>query len=156
MPRLYLRHDYTFVTRIAHLKCQELRRITAFLGMLCQQNERYVGTFFSKRELMLERFSASRDVFIHPTTQFPKGWTALAIIARPRSTAIYINGNLADCLATVDADRFSLETILGSNGGLFQLGKANWTNEGEFFGGLIDNVRIYAKFNNAFETKEEN
>ncbi|MGA7148222.1 MAG: LamG-like jellyroll fold domain-containing protein [Microbacterium sp.] len=36
----------------------------------------------------------------------------------------------------------TLSTILGSTGGVLQLGKANWAS-GEYFSGLLDNLRVY-------------
>lgn len=37
-----------------------------------------------------------------------------------------------------------LTDILGADGGVLQIGKANWSN-GEYFSGLLDNLKIWGK-----------
>ena len=37
-----------------------------------------------------------------------------------------------------------LTDILGADGGVLQIGKANWSN-GEYFSGLLDNLKIWAR-----------
>jgi len=114
-------------------------------------HENYIGIYFNSDGVpSVERYSNGRE----GATELTAGlgyhdWVQCALVIRPNSTAIYVNGTLAAGIDTTDAKRFSLPSIFGPDGGYTYFGKGNWGYEnsyfGEFFDGLIDNIRIYAK-----------
>ena len=112
--------------------------------------ENYIGVLTSNTAMTVERFSNGRGGAINTVGQVALApddpWQEIAIVVRAYSTAIYTNGRRVAETATTHPERFSLATIFGANGGYVQFGKANWTSEGEFFTGLIDNIRIYAGY----------
>ncbi|MCL2843111.1 MAG: family 43 glycosylhydrolase, partial [Oscillospiraceae bacterium] len=114
------------------------------------QSENYIGVMTSDTTMTVERFSGGRTgaTATAGAGNFASAgpWQEVALVVRPRSTAIYINGTRVGQSTTTDAERFSLPTIFGPTGGYVQLGKSNWTAGGEFFTGLIDNVKIYAGY----------
>lgn len=113
--------------------------------------ESYIGVHaYDDGKLIVERYSNGREGAIGPEGMFGKGWNKYALIVRQNSTALYMNEKLVDLSPTTNAKRFSLPILFGADGGYVSFGKGNWTSEhgyyGEFFDGLIDNIRIYAKF----------
>lgn len=52
---------------------------------------------------------------------------------------MYVNGTLVNSVEAKESH--DLTEILGKDGGILQLGKANWG--AEYFTGLIDNFKIY-------------
>ena len=112
--------------------------------------ERYIGVHYPNATTMnIERFSFGRpgDAFnARGTVPNVNIWYNVTIVARPFSTALYINGNLVQSRETNGDAAYTLPNLFGANGGWVQLGKANWTASGEFFTGLIDNVMIYAGY----------
>ena len=108
--------------------------------------ERYIGVHYpNNTTLNVERFSFGRPGDAHNargTVPNNNIWYNVAIVVRPYSTALYVNGNLVQSRETLNAN-YVLPNIFGAEGGIVQLGKANWSAAGEFFTGLIDNVRIW-------------
>ena len=116
--------------------------------------ENYIGTLWgSNTSLTIERFRGGRPgaaYYASGTVPTSNNWYRVNIVVRPNSTALYVNGNLAGSASTAN-DTYSLESILtnpsnaNQKGGVMHLGKANWTNTGEYFNGFLDNFKLYAK-----------
>jgi GH43 family beta-xylosidase len=70
-------------------------------------------------------------------------WKHVDLVITDTYTRLYIDGQLAG-EATGFTGR-SLTDILGTSGGIIQLGKANWTSAGEWYTGNLDNFKIYDK-----------
>ena len=71
----------------------------------------------------------------------PGKWKTVAVVFDGTKTSFYIDGRLAK--EEENANYATLKEILGSQGGIFQIGKANWTENGEYYDGKLDNFRIY-------------
>ena len=114
------------------------------------QQENYIGVLMSNTAITVERFSGGRagstNTVGQGTFASEHPWQEVALVVRAHSTAVYINGTRVAQTITTSPERFSLPTIFGANGGYVQFGKANWLSSGEFFTGLIDNIRIYAGY----------
>ena len=65
-------------------------------------------------------------------------WQHIDILISETNTALYINGTKVQ---ESDSD-YKLSDILGTEGGVVQVGKGNW-DAGEYYKGLIDNYKIY-------------
>lgn len=104
--------------------------------------EKYLGILDRAAGVVVERYcldNASRPA--NPTiTGITSDWKHVDVVITEEETRLYIDGELA-------ASRTSsvlLSDILTEEGGILQIGKANWGN-GEYYNGLIDNLKIYAR-----------
>ncbi len=68
-------------------------------------------------------------------------WKNVAVVYDTGSTSLYINGELVK--STTGENIATIKDILGENGGVFQIGRANW-GDGEFYNGMLDNFQVYA------------
>lgn len=67
-------------------------------------------------------------------------WKHVDLVLSGATARMYVDQKL---VATSTAGK-ALSTILGSSGGMLQVGKANW-GSGEYFSGLLDNLRVYGR-----------
>ena len=67
------------------------------------------------------------------------GWTKVDVVIEETQTTLYLNG-VKQGSSVASASKLS--DILGEDGGIFQIGKANWGN-GEYSNGQIDNFKVY-------------
>lgn len=68
------------------------------------------------------------------------------VVITETDTTVYLDGEYAGNTAS----SYKLGDILGEEGGILQIGKANWEN-GEYFNGLLDNLQIYCRAKTAEE-----
>ena len=105
------------------------------------QNEHYLGVMDKSSSVIAERYNNSGTRVSTgnlSATATPAGWKHVDVVLSGTSGKLYINGSLA---ASNTAGAL-LTDILGSSGGVLQLGKANWVS-GEYYSGLVDNLTIY-------------
>lgn len=104
-------------------------------------NEHYLGVMDKQTSVEVQRFNNAGS---RPSNSLngsaSAGWKHVDLVVREGSTALYINGQLADN----SASDYKLSDILTAAGGVVQFGKANWLAGGEYYNGLIDNLQIYA------------
>ena len=67
-------------------------------------------------------------------------WKHVDIVISGATAKLYIDSKLV----AVNNNGQKLADILGADGGVLQIGKANWSN-GEYFSGLLDNFKIWAR-----------
>ncbi|MCL2843122.1 MAG: family 43 glycosylhydrolase, partial [Oscillospiraceae bacterium] len=72
-------------------------------------------------------------------------WVNMSLVFRQHSTALYVNGELAETRVHDDNDAWRLPNILGPTGGYIMLGNGgfNYGTVSENFYGHIDNVQIW-------------
>lgn len=105
--------------------------------------EHYVGVLDKTTGVTLERYNnnGSRDSSGNIAyTKTNAGWKHVDIVITGATAKLYIDQKLVG----VNTTGKTLTEILGENGGVLQIGKANWAN-GEYFSGLLDNLKIYGK-----------
>ena len=68
------------------------------------------------------------------------GWTKVDVVIEEAQTTLYLNGVKQADGPVASASKLS--DILGEDGGIFQIGKANW-GDGEYSSGQIDNFKVY-------------
>lgn len=117
-------------------------------------NEHYLGTLDKTDSLVVERYdnAGSRDTsgnLAAPAAGLPSGWKHVDIVLKGTTGALYVDGRL---VASNDRGKL-LSGILGSTGGVLQLGKASWGG-GEYFTGLLDDVEVRNRALSAREVAE--
>ncbi|WP_162893360.1 LamG-like jellyroll fold domain-containing protein [Microbacterium halotolerans] len=106
------------------------------------QQERYVGLIDDEDGVTVERYnnSGARDSSGNlAATGLTGEWKHVDLVLDGDSAKLYVDQQLVDA----NAEGPMLTEILG-DGGILQLGKANWGG-GEYFSGLLDNVTIYSE-----------
>lgn len=113
------------------------------------ESEHYLGVLDTVSGLTVERYNGGKrpDSATGTSSSY---WKHVDIVVSETSTTIYVNGIKQ---STVES-AFKLSDILGSEGGIIQVGKANWVS-GEYYEGLIDNLKIYNRAKSAAEVLEE-
>jgi len=103
-------------------------------------NERYLGILDRTGGLTVERYrnSGGRDTTGNLTHDGRAGWKHVDLVLSGETARLYVDQKLLDAALSGPA----LDEILGTNGGVLQVGKANWGG-GEYFSGLIDDLTIY-------------
>lgn len=106
------------------------------------EKEHYLAILHKTSELLVERYNNTSGRPGNNISDKEKsvldGWFHVDLVVTETSTKLYVNGELAG-----ESDStYKLSDILGSTGGILQVGKGNW-NSGEYYKGLIDNYRIY-------------
>ncbi len=103
-------------------------------------HERYIGALDQKNSMKIERY-LSDGVRAEALDYNNSGsdWKAVAIVMDKDSYSLYVNGEKKKTVSS----SIPLEDILGENG-ILQIGKGNWGN-GEFYGGLIDNIKVFGE-----------
>ncbi len=103
------------------------------------QQEHYLGILHTSANLLLERYNNSNG---RPGNNIEatagSDWMHVDMVVSENATKLYVNG----VLAGESASDYKLSDIVGSAGGVLQVGKGNWDN-GEYFKGSIDNYRVY-------------
>ncbi len=99
--------------------------------------ETYIGALINNGKTTIERYCNGR--FPNPSLPSGTGWSHVDVVFTERDTAIYINGEIS-----VTASSVSLSKILGDKS-IFQIGKANWGDNGEYYKGWIDNFKVYGQ-----------
>ncbi|WP_236024553.1 LamG-like jellyroll fold domain-containing protein [Bifidobacterium pluvialisilvae] len=106
--------------------------------------EHYVGVLDKTTGITVERYdnnSGSRDSSGNiAITKTNTGWKHVDIVISGKTAELYVDQKLT----AVNTTGKTLTDILGETGGILQIGKANWGN-GEYFSGLLDNLKIYGK-----------
>lgn len=105
-------------------------------------NEHYLAVNERATQTGVQRWnnSGSRDNSGSPSVSgLTAGWRHIELRITNDVTELYVNGELL-AQKTPTASQ-ALTSILGSSGGIVQLGKANWVS-GEYFSGVLDNVEI--------------
>lgn len=104
--------------------------------------EKYLGFLYKGGKLTVERYNnlGSRETAANTTASVSAGWQHIDYVATDEGAALYVNGEEKASANTEESA--SLPAILGEDGGVLQLGKANWGG-GEYLNGLIDNFEIY-------------
>lgn len=113
--------------------------------------ERYLGLLEYQGAVSAERFKNSGS---RPETAFVEGvdtsqWIYVTLVHTAAETIIYINGEER----ARESSDIALPDIFGENS-ILQIGKANW-GTGEYYKGLLDNVRIVGTALTAKEVKAE-
>ncbi|MFS0661129.1 LamG-like jellyroll fold domain-containing protein [Niallia alba] len=105
------------------------------------QRERYIGIADKTSGITVERFnntgSRPGNSLSAPSST---SWKHIDLVIKENSTTIFVDGVQKD---TKDST-YKLSDILSETGGIIQLGKANW-GSGEYYKGLIDDVKIYSR-----------
>lgn len=102
--------------------------------------ERYIGILDTTDHLTVERYhnTDGRDTAGNlSTSELPAGWRHIDLVLDDTGASLYVDQQLVDVSTAGPA----LDEVLG-DGGILQLGKANW-GAGEHFTGLLDNVVLY-------------
>ncbi|PPF72829.1 family 43 glycosylhydrolase [Rathayibacter sp. AY1E6] len=102
--------------------------------------EKYVGVLDRTNGITVERYanSGARDSSGNLTGPSSTEWKHVDLVLSAGTARLYVD---AKPVAVTTAGP-SLATVLGSTGGVLQIGKANWGG-GEYFTGLLDNLRVY-------------
>ncbi|MDR1799908.1 MAG: family 43 glycosylhydrolase, partial [Bifidobacteriaceae bacterium] len=106
--------------------------------------EKYLGFMDTVSGVTVERYynTSSRITTGNASATFADtGWKHVDLVLTASATKLYIEGKLVgQNSGTVQ----QLTTILGTSGGIIQLGKANWES-GEYYSGLLDNLQIRSR-----------
>ena len=105
--------------------------------------EHYLGVMDKTDSVTVERYdnAGSRDSsgnLSHKASN--AGWKHVDIVISGKTARLYVDQKLVAANNTGK----TLAEILGENGGILQIGKANWAN-GEYFTGQLDNLKIWSK-----------
>ncbi|WP_395244264.1 LamG-like jellyroll fold domain-containing protein [Agromyces sp. MMS24-K17] len=107
------------------------------------QQEHYLGFLDKTTGITVERYdnAGTRDSSGNlVTTTANTAWKHVDLVLSGTTARLFVDRKLVATNTTGKA----LSTILGATGGVLQVGKANW-GSGEYFGGLVDNVRVYSR-----------
>ena len=106
--------------------------------------EHYVGVLDKTTGITVERYNnndGKRDSSGNVSyTNTNADWKHVDIVISGATAKLYIDSKLV----AVNNNGQKLTDILGADGGVLQIGKANWSN-GEYFSGLLDNLKIWGK-----------
>lgn len=103
--------------------------------------ETYVGVLDRTTGITVERYdnAGSRDSSGNLTAAGSGSeWKHVDLVLDDDVARLYVDG----VAVAANGAGPSLDTVLGSAGGVLQVGKANWGG-GEYFSGLLDNLRVY-------------
>ena len=106
-----------------------------------RQNDReiYLGMFNGNT---VERYCGGRNNAASSKVEggAVSGWTKVDVVIEETQTTLYLNGVKQGSGPVASTTKLS--DILGPDGGIFQIGKANW-GDGEYSKGQIDNFKVY-------------
>ena len=112
------------------------------------QQEHYLGVMDRTTSVNVERYNnaGKRDTTGNVSKDgLASQWRHVDLVIDEAASTLYIDGEQAATVAPADGASFAqLTDILGADGGVLQIGKANWSN-GEYFSGLLDNFKIWGK-----------
>lgn len=103
--------------------------------------EHYIGFLDKTDKITFERYNNTTGgrTGANVSGASSVGWKHVDVVVSDESTTMYVNGTLVNSVEAKESH--DLTEILGKDGGILQLGKANWG--AEYFTGLIDNFKIY-------------
>lgn len=103
--------------------------------------EHYIGFLDRTDKITFERYNNTTGgrTGANVSGASSVGWKHVDVVVSDESTTMYVNGTLVNSVEAKESH--DLTEILGKDGGILQLGKANWG--AEYFTGLIDNFKIY-------------
>jgi GH43 family beta-xylosidase len=104
-------------------------------------NEHYLGYLDKTTGVTVERYDngGSRNTAGNlSVTKSDTAWKHVDLVISGSDAQLFVNGQRM----VVNTTGPKLTDILGASGGILQVGKANW-GAGEYFAGLIDNLKIY-------------
>ena len=107
------------------------------------KSEHYLGVMAKPGTVNVERYNTdgNRDTRGNASGSAPSdGWYNVTVTADGTATRVYVDGVLAS--ESTNVKGLELPAILGEGGGILQLGKANW-GSGEYYAGLLDNVKVW-------------
>ncbi len=106
------------------------------------EEEHYLAILHKTSELLVERYNNTSgrpgNNILDKEKSVLDGWFHVDLVVTETDTKLYVNGESAG----ESKSTYKLSDILGSTGGILQVGKGNW-NSGEYYKGWIDNYRIY-------------
>jgi len=112
-------------------------------------NERYLGILDSTRGLTVERYAndgSDRDSSGNLSADYTNDdWKNVELDITDQSAILRIDG----VEVASNTDGKPLAQLVGGPNAVFQIGKANWSSNGEYFNGLIRNVEISTTPQNA-------
>ncbi|WP_146082130.1 LamG domain-containing protein, partial [Rathayibacter sp. AY1A3] len=102
--------------------------------------EHYLGILDRTTGITVERYdnAGSRDTSGNLTAPSAAVWKHVDLVISGSTARVYVDKKPV----AVNASGKTLTQILGAAGGVLQVGKANWGG-GEYFTGLLDNLRVY-------------
>ncbi|MBO5371248.1 MAG: family 43 glycosylhydrolase [Lachnospiraceae bacterium] len=100
--------------------------------------EHYLGMLFKDGSITVERYdNEDGRPGNNLTGPVSTEWTHIDLVVSETNTKLYVNGEKK----SESDSTYKLSDIL-EEGGVFQIGKANW-GSGEFYSGLLDNYKVY-------------
>ncbi len=102
--------------------------------------EHYLGALINSGNITVERYCNTNGRPKNPSAVIGNDWVHIDVVVTKAATELYVNGMKK---STVDST-YQIQDIVGAEGGIFQIGKANWGN-GEYCKGWIDNFEIRGK-----------
>lgn len=102
--------------------------------------ENYLGVLINSGNLTVERYHNTNGRPENPRAVVGNDWVHIDVVVTKARTELYVNGLKK---SAVDSS-YQLPDILGTGGGIFQIGKANWVN-GEYCKAWIDNFEIRSR-----------
>ncbi|PPF58857.1 hypothetical protein C5C13_06855 [Clavibacter michiganensis] len=103
--------------------------------------EHYLGVLDRTSGVTVERYDNATGRNTSGNLDAPAAnaeWKHVDLVVTATTTRLFVDRKPV----AVNASGIPLTQILGSSGGVLQVGKANWGG-GEYFSGLVDNLRIY-------------
>ncbi len=101
--------------------------------------EHYLGILHTSSGMTVERYhNFGERPGNNLTSAASNEWTHIDLAVSETATTLYVNGEKK----ASSESSYKLSEILGETGGILLVGKANWES-GEYYGGWLDNYRIY-------------
>lgn len=102
--------------------------------------EHYIGALINGGKTTVERYNNTNGRPASASAATGTDWSHVDVVFRESATELYVNG----IRRSVVESAHKLPEILGQNS-IFQVGKANWGNSGEYYKGWIDNFKVYGQ-----------
>lgn len=104
--------------------------------------EKYIGIRENSKSFTAENWKnngfRTPSISNIDTSEFSGQWKHVDLVIDEEKTTLYVNGWKKGQVRTF----YPISDIIGEDGGILQIGKANWAS-GEYYGGYIENFRIY-------------
>lgn len=102
------------------------------------EKEHYIGALINGGKTTIERYNNNGPRPTNISAATGTDWVHVDVVLKKDATILYVDG----LKQGVQASSYSLPDILGQNS-IFQIGKANWGDSGEYSKMWIDNFTIY-------------